>query len=96
MSLLIACFTTTLLLVHVNTSHTCSDELRRRLMTVALQHSAGNLHYAVCEGTTLALIYDSGDASVKQAIVLRDGVSGIQVQYASEPHLHHHASILSG
>ena len=94
-SLLLACITTLLLLVHVESNSTCADTERRRLLSFALQHSQGTIQLASCESSTLTLLYSIG-AQTRQVLIVKDSVAaGIQVIYASEPHLHHvHPSVL--
>lgn len=87
-SLLLACITTLLLLVHVESASSCSEAVRRRLLAFALQHSQGTIQSATCENSVFTLLYSIGQQA-KQVLVVQETVTGIQVVYASEPHLHH-------
>ena len=87
-SLLLACVTTLLLLVQHESASTCTDAERRRLLSFALQHSQGTIQLTTCESSVFTLLYSIG-AQTRQVLVVRESVAGIQVVYASEPHLHH-------
>lgn len=93
-SLLLACVTTLLLLVQHESASTCTDAERRRLLSFALQHSQGTIQLTTCESSVFTLLYSIG-AQTRQVLVVRESVAGIQVVYASEPHLHHvHPGVL--
>ena len=93
-SLLLACVTTLLLLVQHESASNCTDAERRRLLSFALQHSQGTIQLTTCESSVFTLLYSIG-AQTRQVLVVRESVAGIQVVYASEPHLHHvHPSVL--
>lgn len=93
-SLLLACVTTLLLLVQHESASNCNDAERRRLLSFALQHSQGTIQLTTCESSVFTLLYSIG-AQTRQVLVVRESVAGIQVVYASEPHLHHvHPSVL--
>ena len=86
-SLLLACITTLLLLVHVESNSTCTDSERRRLLSFALQHSQGTIQLTTCENSIFTLLYSIG-TRVQQVLVVRESLGSVQVVYASEPHLH--------
>ena len=93
-SLLLACVTTLLLLVQHESASACTNAERRRLLSFALQHSQGTIQLTTCESSVFTLLYSIG-AQTRQVLVVRESVAGIQVVYASEPHLHNvHPSVL--
>ena len=82
-SLLLACVTTTMLLLHIESVPTCNDSTRRRLLLRATLLSTAAPRITVCEGQMAAFVLT--DDTV---MVLQDALTGIRVIYTSAPHIH--------
>lgn len=106
-ALFLASITTLSLIIHTESTHTCSTAQRKRLLSFGLQHTQGSVKSQVCEASILSLgmyvrvvdscavinfackVYSVGRPSNLQVIVLEETLSGINILYVSEPHLHH-------
>ena len=87
-ALFIGCITSAILVVHIESTHSCNDDERHHMLARAMAHTAGTPRSVLCEGNTLMMLYTHGETRHMQVLVVRYRLNIFQVLYASEPHLH--------